>query len=122
MTAYLEEAMNDLARVREEAIEEGWRIPSDDAARMAERVFGGMFDYAPRPYAVYAMPGGEIAVDAHSPHGCKVVVVCESGGGARCLVYFNGEFDSREYDDPSALPDDFVKDALRKSEYEKRQP
>ena len=122
MTAYLEEAIDDLARVREEAKEEGWRIPSDNAARMAERVFNGMFDYAPRPYAIYAMPDGEIAIDAHSPHGCKVVVVCEPGGGARCLVYFNGEFDSREYDDPSALPDDFVRDALRKSERENRQP
>ena len=116
---HLKEAMDDLAYVQEEAQEEGWRIPSDDAARTAERVFGNMFNYAPRPYAVYAMPDGEIVIDAHSPHGCKVVVVCGPSGGARCLVYFNGEFNSREYDDPSALPDDFVKDALRKSAYEK---
>ena len=122
MTAYLEEAMNDLARVREDAKEEGWQVPGDSAIATAERVFGGMFNYAPRPYAIYAMPGGEIAVDAHSPHGCKVVVVCGPSGGARGLVYFNGEFDSREYDDPSVLPDDFVKDALRKSEHKKRQP
>ena len=122
MTAYLKEAMNDLAHVREDAKEERWQVPGDSAIATAERVFNGMFNYAPRPYAIYAMPGGEIAVDAHSPHGCKVVVVCGPSGGARCLVYFNGESDSREYDDPSALPDDFVKDALRKSEYEKRQP
>ena len=111
--AYLEEAMDDLAHVREEAIEEGWQSPSADTVKTAERVFGDMFGYAPRPYAIYAMPDGEIAIDAHSPHGSKVVIVCAPNGGARCLVYFNGEFDSREYDAPGVLPDDFAKDALK---------
>ncbi len=83
--------------------------------KMAERVFGDMFSYAPRPYAIYAMPGGAIAVDAHSPEGSKVVVLCDPNGGARCLLYLDGEFESRDYHDPSVLPDDFVKDALRKT-------
>ena len=114
--AHLKEAMDDLAHVREEAAEEGWRAPSADNVKTAERVFVDMFGYAPRPYAIYPMPDGEIAIDARSPRGTKVVVICDAKGGARCLVYFNGEFDSREYDAPSVLPDDFVKDALRKTE------
>lgn len=112
---HLKEAMDDLARVREEAAEEGWRIPSADTAQTAERVFRDMFSRAPRPYAIYPMPDGEIAIDAHSPHGTKVVVVCDAKGGARCLTYANGDFDSREHEDVSVLPDDFVKAALRKT-------
>ena len=115
-SAYRKEAMSDLLCVKEEAAEEGWAVPDDATIARAERVFGGMFNYAPRPYAIYAMPYGEIAIDAHSPQGRKVVVVCAADGGARCLVYLDGEFESRDYDDPSALPDDFVRDALRKTE------
>ena len=115
-SAYLEEAMSDLLGVKEEAEEEGWTVPDDATIAKAERVFGDMFSYAPRPYAIYAMPDGEIAIDAHSPQGTKVVVVCDAKGGARCLTYLNGDFDSREHEDARALPDDFVRDALRKTE------
>lgn len=116
ISEYIEEAMTDLLYVKEEAEEEGWPAPSADTVKMAERVFGDMFSYAPRPYAIYAMPDGEIAIDAHSPHGTKVMVVCDAKGGARCLTYLNGDFDSREHEDARALPDDFVRDALRKTE------
>ena len=115
-SAHLEEAMDDLAYIQEEAEEEGWQVPSADTIKMAERVFGDMFSYAPRPYAIYAMPDGEIAIDAHSPHGTKVVVICDAKGGARCLTYLNGGFDSRDHEDARALPDDFVRDALRNTE------
>ena len=111
--AHLKEAMDDLAHVQEEAAEEGWRVPSADTAQTAERVFGDMFGYAPRPYAVYPMPDGEIAIDARSPRGTKVVVICDAKGGARCLIYANSDFDSREHEDARALPDDFVKDAIK---------
>ena len=116
LSVYIEEAMTDLLCVKEEAEEEGWSPPSADTMKMAERVFGDMFSYAPRPYAIYAMPDGEIAIDAHSPHGTKVLVICDAKGGARCLTYLNGDFDSREHEDARALPDDFVRDALRKTE------
>ena len=115
-SAHLEEAMDDLAYIQEEAEEEGWQVPSANTIKMAERVFGDMFSYAPRPYAIYAMPDGEIAIDAHSPHGTKVMVICDAKGGARCLTYLNGGFGSREHEDARALPDDFVRDALRKTE------
>ena len=55
-SAYLEEAMSDLLGVKEEAEEEGWTVPDDATIAKAERVFGDMFSYAPRPYAIYAMP------------------------------------------------------------------
>ena len=111
--AHLKEAMDDLAHVQEEAAEEGWRVPSADTVKTAERVFGDMYSRAPRPYAIYPMPDGEIAIDARSPHGTKVVVICDAKGGARCLTYANGDFDSREHEDARALPDDFVKDAIK---------
>ena len=61
------------------------------------------------------MPDGEIAVDAHSRKGTKVVVLCASDGGARCLVYIDGDFDRKEYADSDTLPDHFIKDALRRT-------
>ena len=112
----LEEALRDLYSVRRVAEEDGSVIPEEDALLGAERVLRAMYRTAPRPYAVYPMPDGDIAIDAHSPKGTKMVVMCDPDGSARCLVYINEEFDQREYDDASVIPDRFIREALKKTQ------
>ena len=110
------DALLDLYNVRRTAEEDGGVIPEEDVLHRAERVLRTMYIAFPRPYAVYPMPDGDIAIDAHSPHGTKVVVICDPDGSARCLTYMEGEFQRKEYNDPSVLPDDFVTEALRKTQ------
>ena len=112
----LVEALLDLYGVRRVAEENGGVLPEADALPGAERILRAMYRTAPRPYAVYPMPDGDIAIDAHSPRGTKVVVMCDPDGSARCLVYIDEEFDRREYHDPSVIPDSFIREALNKTQ------
>lgn len=111
----LTEALLDLYDAPGIAEEDGDIVPDSDTLLRAERILRAMYRTDPRPYSVYPMPDGDIAIDAHSPQGSKVVMMCDPNGGVRCLAYINGEFDSREYDDASVIPDLFVRDALRKT-------
>lgn len=111
----LTEALLDLYDAPRVAEEDGDIAPDRDTLLRAEDILRAMYRTDPRPYSVYPMPDGDIAIDAHSPQGSKVVVMCDPNGGVRCLAYINGEFDSREYDDPSVIPDLFVRDALNKT-------
>ena len=112
----LVEALLDLYGVRRVAEENGGVLPEADALPGAERILRAMYRTAPRPYAVYPMPDGDIAIDAHSPRGTKVVVMCDPDGSARCLVYIDEEFDRREYHDPSVIPDSFIREVLNKTQ------
>ena len=112
----LVEALLDLYGVRRVAEENGGVLPEADALPGAERILRAMYRTAPRPYAVYPMPDGDIAIDAHSPQGTKVVVMCDPDGSARCLVYIDEEFDRREYHDPSVIPDSFIREVLNKTQ------
>ena len=111
-------ALMDLYSVRREAEEEDIVAPKPEAVSRAENVLRAIYKAAPRPYAVYPMPEGEIAIDAHSRRGTKVVVICDADGSARCLVYLDNEFAQKEYDDLSLIPDNFVKEALDKTQSE----
>jgi hypothetical protein len=112
----LEEALLDLYSCKMVAEEENLVTPASEAVRSADRVLRSMYYSAPRPYAVYPTPEGEIAIDAHTPQGTKVVVICSTDGSAHCLTYINGEFDRREYEKLSAIPDDFTREALRRAD------
>ena len=101
------EALLDLHDVPRISKEDGDIAPDRDNLVRAEDILRAMYSTDPRPYSVYPMPDGDIAIDASSPQGSKVVMMCDSNGTARCLVYLNGEFDSREYDDLSVIPDSF---------------
>lgn len=108
----LQEALLDLYSLRTIAAEEGENVPNYDTLNLAERVLRAMYRVAPRPYAVYSMLEGDIAIDAHSPYGSKLVVICDASGSARCLLYIGDEFERREYHDPAEIPDKFIVDAL----------
>ena len=112
----LVEALLDLYDARKVAEEEGDVIPGEHALQNAERVLRAVYRAAPRPYSIYPMPDGDIAIDAHSPQGTKVIVMCDPDGSARCLVHIDGEFSQRNYDDPSIIPDHFIMDALERTQ------
>ena len=90
-------AVNDL-RDSPEAAEQDWGITLESAViDQAHRVLTSVFEIFPRSWNIYPTPEGEIAIDADTPHGTKVVVTCNLTGAVRCMAYINGEFRSQEY-------------------------
>ena len=112
----LSDALRDLYDVQEAAQEEGNVAPDDDTVKRAEDILRALYRVSPRPFSIYAMPEGDVAIDADSPEGTKLVVMCDPDGTARCLVYINDALERREYGDPSVIPDSFIVEALKQTQ------
>ncbi|MCY3831127.1 MAG: hypothetical protein OXF89_18525 [Rhodospirillaceae bacterium] len=108
----LRDALRDLQDVVAEASEEQFPVPSEAALANARRLLPEMYRISPRRYEVYPTPDGEIAVDAPGGHGRSVVILCNSEGGALCLVNMNGAHRRAHYSNAGRLPDGFVREAL----------
>ena len=109
------EALLDLYDVKRTAEENGSVVPEMVLVHSAEDVLRAMYAADPRPFTIYPMPDGDIAIDAHSPQGTKLVVMCEPNGGARCLFYHNDKFTRKEYSNLGIIPDNFIREALSKT-------
>ena len=96
----------------EEAAEDGFRPPSGLAVDNARRLLKSLFQAFPRRYEVYPTPDAEVAIDAHGGPGASVIVLCESDGGALCLVNIGDCQRRARYSAADTLPDGFVKEAL----------
>lgn len=108
----LNDALRNLRKASDEAIEVGFPQPSDIALKNAERLLREMYGISPRRFEVYPTPDGEIAIDAPDGQGHSVILLCDSEGGALCLVNFNGHHRRARYSTTETLPDGFVHEAL----------
>ena len=114
----LTEALNDLYESKAEACEESYPIPSDKALEDAERLLKAMHRISPRRYEIYPTPDGEIAIDAPGGYNRSVLLLCDSEGGALCLVNMNGNHRRARYSSSDRLPDGFIREALTELESE----
>ena len=108
----LYDALYDLQEATDEALEEEFPVPSEIALENAERLLREMYLISPRRFEVYPTPDGEIAIDAPGGYGRSVLLLCDSEGGALCLVNMNGNHRRAHYDTTNTLPDGFVREAL----------
>lgn len=110
--AALRDALNDLDEAATEAREEEFPVPSDLALANARRLLLAMYKLSPRRFEVYPTPDGEIAIHAPGARGRSVLLLCDSDGGALCLVNMDGKHRRARYSDTDSLPDGFVREAL----------
>ena len=110
--------VGDLRESKAEAQEEGYLIPSDKALEDAERLLKAMYRISPRRYEVYPTPDGEIAIDAPGGYNRSVLLLCDSQGGALCLVNMNGNHRRARYSNCDGIPDGFIREALAELETE----
>jgi len=108
----LNDVLRDLREARNEARDEGFPQPSDIALGNADRLLKEMYGISPRRFEVYPTPDGEIAIDAPNGQGQSVMLLCDSEGGALCLVNINGQRRRARYSTTDTLPDGFVREAL----------
>ena len=111
-TSELNDALHDLREASDEARDEGFPQPSDTALGNAERLLREMYGISPRRFEVYPTPDGEIAIDAPDGQGRSVILLCDSEGGALCMVNLNGNHRRARYSTTETLPDGFVHEAL----------
>lgn len=114
----LDDALDGLRDAKREAREEGFPSPSNAALGSAERLLRALHGISPRRFEVYPTPDGEVAIDAPGGRGRSVLLPCDSGGGALCLVNANGKHRRARYDDARSLPDCFIREALIGQEWE----
>ena len=108
----LREALRDLDAAEREALEDGFPVPSKIALENARRLLRALYQISRRRYEVYPTPDGEVAIDAPGAPRCSVLLLCDTDGGALCLVNVNGKHRRAHYSDSSPLPDGFVREAL----------
>ena len=108
----LQAALEDLRQIADEAAEEGFSIPSNNALFNANRILKELHKIFPRRFEVYPTPDGEVAIDAPGGYGRSVVVLCDAEGGVLCLVNMDGRRRRARYSTADMLPDSFVRDAL----------
>ena len=106
----------DLRGARAEAVEEGFPPPSDISIAEAERVLTETRHFSTRRFEVYPTPDGEIAIDAPIDGG-SVLLLCDSDGGALCLVNLNGDKRQKRYASAAELPDKFLIQAMSELEH-----
>ena len=107
----LASALRDLDEVIAEAREEEIPVPSRLAIENAKRLLLWLYSISPRRFEVYPTPDAEIAIDAPSDRG-SVILLCDSYGGALCMVNLDGNHRRARYSSSNALPDGFVREAL----------
>ena len=107
-----DDALRDLAQAGHEALENDYPEPSALARGHAERLLRAMHRILPHRYEIYPTMDGEIALDAFSGNGRSVIVLCETDGGAACLVNIEGMQRSEHYEDAGSLPNSFLRQAL----------
>ena len=107
----LEEALEDLRTTPDEAIDEAYPQPTQLALANAGRMLRRMHALLPTRLEVYPTPDGEIAIVAPCTRQ-SVMVLCDSNGGALCMVNMDGEHRRAKYSAASSLPDSLLRDAL----------
>ena len=70
-----------------------------------------MYRILPQRYEVYPTPDAEIAIRALAPRR-SVILLCDSWGGALCLVNLNSGRRRKRYPNTDALPDSSLGEAL----------
>ena len=110
--AGLADMLGDLRETADEAREEGFPLPSDTAMVNSERLIKKIYGISPGRHGVYPTPDAEIAIDIFNGKGSSVVLLCDSGGGALCLVNIEGNHRRARYSKTDILPDGFVREAL----------
>ena len=106
-------ALRELEQVADEARDDGAPVPSPLAHRNARSLIEKMYGMCRTRFTVYPLYNGEIVIEATSSDRDSVLAVCRSAGEIGCFVNMDGCSRWERYADVSALPNRFLREALR---------
>ena len=110
--ADLNAALTDLAEVKEEALEDGYLEPTEDAVHCAERLLRRSYEFLPQRYEVYPMPEGEVAFDPPSGFKQSILFLCRPDGSVHCMIYLNGVHETFTFESEQVMPEQFLRETL----------
>lgn len=108
----LEAAIRSLQRVRAEARENQYEVPSEEAISNAKDLVSDLFARMPREYDVYAGPGGDVAIETEGDKD-SVLVICEHSGSLLVMTYLASVHNHNKYASIEQLPIDDVISAIQ---------
>lgn len=106
------EALKELDQVVGTASEEDLPVPSAHAVENARRLIREIYSCTEFDFEVYPTPDQEVAIDVLGNNNCSVIALCDSDGGASCLVNTAGTQRRARYSKASLLLDSFVREAF----------
>ncbi len=109
----ISDAIASLDNITSDAQDMGYTVPEAAVVAEARRILLEMHDYRSASYDAYSMSDGRVGIGVDGEFGKSMLVVCEPGGTALCVVTANRVSRHARYGDSSFLPDDFVKQGLR---------
>ena len=109
---YLRDALAKLDDVVGEARAEGFGEPSEQAIENARTLVKQVTRLHSASIEVYPTSDRDVAIYAPGGQGRSVEVLCESDGGAMCLVNLDGQHRRAIYDSADMLPDAFLREGL----------
>ena len=95
-----------------EAASMGHDIPSTEVVEEAKRLFEEIPFSRQLAYDVYSMPDGGVTIGVNGSFGRAMVLICEPGKTALCVVTIDRVSRRARYDDSGFLPDAFVLQGL----------
>ena len=104
----LRDALDSLYEVKVLAKEDECDEPSDLAINNVEVVLREMFTLSPRPYDIYPMVGGEIAIDAGND-GRRLGVFCYPDGRMQYVGLLGTDSEEVRQDSVSSIPVEFLR-------------
>ena len=108
---YLDAALRDLARVVEDAKEEGWTEPTPDGMKTAAELVRILYDISPRRYDIYPMEDGEVVIDG-GDQGRRIGVFCFPDGRVLYIGWADGQRQRLRGMRTEDIPHDFLRRAL----------
>ena len=114
MPRQLVEAITQWSELGLAAHEFGIEPPSTERQREALRVLVHMCNEGPRPYMVYLMENGSIAIDARGNRPAGILVMLRPDGSAFCAGELRGQTWRKSYPDSAALPDQDLMEEIAK--------
>ena len=108
----LRAALEDVNTIENEALEEDLPVPSLLAHTNTRKLLPRLYAIEPCRFEVYPTPDGEIAIDARWRARSSILLLCDSQGGALCLVNNRGNQRRASYSSVDTLPDGFIREAM----------
>ena len=87
-------------------------LPSPAVVAEARRIVGLIAEQLPADTDIYVMDEGKVVIDLHGPPKHGLLLVCEPGGSALCVVVVNGVSRRARYESSESLPDGFLREGL----------
>ena len=110
----IEDALENLDNIEEDAHDHGDMPPTDDVVATASRILLWAEGECPHlTYDAYCYKDNTVAIETFGARGYGLLVLVEPNGGLLCIVHSGKNSEMERYDTWDALPNKLLTDGLQ---------